>query len=268
MAKTLKSITKELHNVDCVCEILDARIPYSSQNPNLSQIITRKPKFYVLSKADLADEKTTRQWISYLHSEGSDAFALDCRDSQNRKKLKKALDIFISENVRRKTEARPRIMFVGVPNVGKSSVINLLAGQKAAKVEDRPGVTRGKQWLDSDTFQLMDMPGVLWPKFENDKVAFNLAYTGAIKDDVFDIEEIASSLMAEIASIQPEVVREKVCPEFEGMSGYELMEAYGRKRGFLVRGGEVDDLRAAKAVLTDMRNAKFGRISLEAPGDL
>lgn len=266
MAKTMRLISAELKNVEAVAEILDARIPFSSQNPNLRRICGRKPRFFILNKADLADEELTAEWIRFFDSRGYGAISLNGKNSSEKKKLVSSLEKFIEEHVRRRANEKPRIMFVGVPNVGKSTVINMIMGQKIAKVEDRPGVTRGKQWLTADKFELLDMPGVLWEKFSDMRCAYNLAYTGAIKDDVFDIEEVASSLLDELISIAPEAVASRLELE-EGAvyTGYELLEVTAEQRGFLLKGGVPDTEKAAKAALTDLRGGKFGRVTLEEP---
>ena len=267
MAKTMRLIRAEIKNVDAVCEILDARIPYSSQNPELRKACGRKPRFFILNKADLADEAATKRWLASFRAAGWGAAALTAKQSADKKKLVQALTAFAEENVRSRAAEKPRIMFVGVPNVGKSTVINLLAGQTVAKVENRPGVTRGKQWLTTDTLELLDMPGVLWPKFEDDRCAYNLAYTGAIRDETFDQEAVACSLLAQLAQTQPKAVMQQLALEEDELpeDGYELLEAAARRRGFLQRGGVCDTERAAKAVLSDLRSGKYGRVTLEEP---
>ena len=266
MAKTMRLISAEIRNVEAVAEIIDARIPFSSQNPNLRRICGRKPRFFVLNKADLADEEMTREWIRFFSSKGYGAISLNGKKSTEKKKLIAALDSFVDEHVRKRANEKPRIMFVGVPNVGKSTVINMIMGQNIAKVENRPGVTRGKQWLSAEKFELLDMPGVLWEKFTDMKTAYNLAYTGAIKDDVFDMEAVASSLLDELHETSAQTLnsRLKITDE-DFVSGYDLLEVIARQRGFLQRGGVADTEKAAKAALTDLRDGKFGRVTLEVP---
>ncbi len=266
MAKTMRLIAYEIRNVEAVAEIIDARIPFSSQNPNLRRACGRKPRIFILNKADLADEQLTREWIKLFTSKGYAAIALNGKKSSEKKKLVAALDSFVDDHVRKRANEKPRIMFVGVPNVGKSTVINMLLGQNIAKVENRPGVTRGKQWLSADRFELLDMPGVLWEKFSDMSSAYNLAYTGAIRDDVFDMEEVACSLLQELYTVSPQALKTRLeLEEEEQSTGYELLELVAKQRGFLLRGGIPDTEKAAKAVLTDLRDGKFGRVTLEAP---
>lgn len=266
MAKTMRLIAYEIRNVEAVAEIIDARIPYSSQNPNLRRACGRKPRIFILNKADLADEQLTREWIKLFTSKGYAAIALNGKKSSEKKKLVAALDSFVEDHVRKRANEKPRIMFVGVPNVGKSTVINMLLGQNIARVENRPGVTRGKQWLSAGRFELLDMPGVLWEKFSDMSSAYNLAYTGAIRDDVFDMEEVACALLQELYTVSPQALKSRLeLEEEEQGTGYELLELVARQRGFLLRGGIPDTEKAAKAVLTDLRDGKFGRVTLEAP---
>ena len=266
MAKTMRLISSEIKNVEAVAEIIDARIPYSSQNPNLRRACGKKPRIFILNKADLADEVMTREWIRLFDSKGYSAIALNGKKSSEKKKLVQALDQFIDGHVRKRANEKPRIMFVGVPNVGKSTVINMLLGQNVAKVENRPGVTRGKQWLSADRFELLDMPGVLWERFDDMSSAYNLAYTGAVRDDVFDMEEVASSLLQELFTVSPEALRSRLSiADDEEHTGYELLETVARQRGFLQKGGIPDTEKASKAVLTDLRDGKFGRVTLESP---
>ena len=264
MAKTMRLISAEIKNVEVVTEILDARIPYSSQNPNLRRIIQRKPRFVILNKSDLADPKITQQWIDFFRESGNGVIALNSKRNNAKKSLENELDRFINDSVRRKSDAKPRIMFVGIPNVGKSTVINLLLGHNVAKVENRPGVTRGKQWLSTDKYELLDMPGVLWEKIEDQRCAYNLAYIGSIKDDVFDIEEVACSLLNELITVNPDSVEKYLAQPIGDKDGYMLLELISQKRGYLFKGGVPDTEKAAKAVLTDLRDGKFGLVSLEA----
>ncbi|MBQ6628659.1 MAG: ribosome biogenesis GTPase YlqF [Methanobrevibacter sp.] len=266
MTKTLRQMEKGIYSVDIIVEILDSRIPFSSQNPVLRRIGKHKNRIYILTKEDLSDETITRQWINYFSDINADAISINTKTNKTKEKLEKFLEDYFDSGKARIKFGKPRMMFVGVPNVGKSSVINILLGKNIARVEDRPGVTRGKQWYTTDDYELLDMPGVLWPKFDSDTVGYNLAFTGAIRDEVFDTEAVASSLLLEISEIYPENLLERSgITAKQDMTGYDLLVEYAKNRNFLVKGGEYDTERAAKAVLYDLRNGKFGRITLEEP---
>lgn len=282
MAKTRRIMQSNLKLVDVVVEITDARIPYSSRNPEMDRLVGSKPRLLLLNKADSADEAVTSQWIDYYKKKGITAVATDCRSGKNINKFKSALQELMAEQVKtweaKGMHGRPiRMMIVGIPNVGKSSFINRLAGSKRAKVEDRPGVTRGKQWVTlDDNTELLDMPGVLWPKFEDKTVGERLAFTGAVKDNILDTEYLACRLLELLCEEYPEMLVGRYnisledLPENDDMTagclkGFELLERIGRKRGFLISGGEINTERAAAAVLDEFRAGKLGRISLERP---
>ncbi len=282
MAKTRRIMQSNLKLVDVVVEITDARIPYSSRNPEMDRLVGSKPRLLLLNKADSADEAVTSQWIDYYKKKGITAVATDCRSGKNINKFKSALKELMAEQVKtweaKGMHGRPiRMMIVGIPNVGKSSFINRLAGSKRAKVEDRPGVTRGKQWVTlDDSTELLDMPGVLWPKFEDKTVGERLAFTGAVKDNILDTEYLACRLLELLCEEYPEMLVGRYnisledLPENDDMTagclkGFELLERIGRKRGFLISGGEINTERAAAAVLDEFRAGKLGRISLERP---
>lgn len=282
MAKTRRIMQSNLKLVDVVVEITDARIPYSSRNPEMDRLVGSKPRLLLLNKADSADEAVTSQWIDYYKKKGITAVATDCRSGKNINKFKSALKELMAEQVNtweaKGMHGRPiRMMIVGIPNVGKSSFINRLAGSKRAKVEDRPGVTRGKQWVTlDDNTELLDMPGVLWPKFEDKTVGERLAFTGAVKDNILDTEYLACRLLELLCEEYPEMLVGRYnisledLPENDDMTagclkGFELLERIGRKRGFLISGGEINTERAAAAVLDEFRAGKLGRISLERP---
>ena len=282
MAKTRRIMQSNLKLVDVVVEITDARIPYSSRNPEMDRLVGSKPRLLLLNKADSADEAVTSQWIDYYKKKGITAVATDCRSGKNINKFKSALKELMAEQVKtweaKGMQGRPiRMMIVGIPNVGKSSFINRLAGSKRAKVEDRPGVTRGKQWVTlDDNTELLDMPGVLWPKFEDKTVGERLAFTGAVKDNILDTEYLACRLLELLCEEYPEMLVGRYnisledLPENDDMTagclkGFELLERIGRKRGFLISGGEINTERAAAAVLDEFRAGKLGRISLERP---
>lgn len=282
MAKTRRIMASNLKLVDAVVEITDARIPFSSRNPEIKKICGSKPRLVLLNKADSADPNVTSMWIEYYKQQGVAALATDCRSGRNVNKFYPMLKELLSEQIEkwdtRGMTGRPiRMMIVGIPNVGKSSFINRLAGAKLAKVEDRPGVTRGKQWVAlEDGFELLDMPGVLWPKFDDKLVGERLAFTGAVKDVILDVEYLACRLLEYLAEDYPELLTERYGISLEDLpepiddmqgcvKGYELLERVGRKRGFLVSGGDINTERAANTVLDEFRGGKLGRLSLEKP---
>ena len=274
MAKTKRLIKESLSEVDFVIELLDSRIPYSSKNPEIDGLIGTKPRVTALTKATLADPETNKKWIEHFKARGIPAVLIDSVSSLGIDELGAAIRELMAEKLERykskgMSGRKLKAMIVGIPNVGKSSLINRLAGGKKAKVEDRPGVTMTKQWVPTDIgFDLLDMPGVLWPKFEETRVGENLAITGAIKDATLDTEEIAMLCCLRLYNEATEqfLARYKLTKEeCDGLDSYDLFELVGRKRGFLIRGGEVDHKRTADAVLDEFRGAKIGRISLERP---
>lgn len=272
MAKTRRLIQESLSQVDLVLEIADARIPASSRNPELHKWLGEKPRILMLNKCDNADPEATKRWLEYYRRQGLPAMACDCKSGAGVGQFIPLVKKTLAELLERRKEKGMagrmiRIMVVGVPNVGKSSFINRMSGQKRAKVEDRPGVTRGKQWvsLDKDV-ELLDMPGVLWPKFDDPAVGEKLAFTGAVKDDILDTEHLAARLLGILAREYPDRVEERYkLTDFAGFADYELLEAVGRKRGMLISGGEVNTERAAAAVLDEYRAGKLGTITLEMP---
>lgn len=272
MTKTKRMIKASLPLVDAVVEIIDARIPESSRNPDLHLLIEGKPRIVILNKCDTADENATSKWLSWYRNQGITAIAADCRSGKGLSKFEPAVKQVLADIIK-KYEAKGmngrvlHLMVVGIPNVGKSSFINRLAGQKKAKVEDRPGVTRTKQWvkLTSD-IELLDMPGVLWPKFEDMSVGEKLAFTGAVKDDVVDIETLSCRLLDILNALYHDELTARYKIEVsDGDDGYELLKKIGRARGMLVSGGEVNTERAAITVLDEYRSGKLGRITLELP---
>ena len=273
MSKTRRMIKSNLSAVDAVVEILDARIPMSSQNPEIESLIGEKPRMLILNKKDMADDTITDKWIGYFKSKGILAIALDCKNGKGVNAFLPAIkNQLLRDLVQRRKEkgmvGRPiRVMIVGIPNVGKSSFINRMAKSKRTKVEDRPGVTRTKQWVSlGESVEMLDMPGVLWPKFEDQSVALNLAFTGAIKDDVIDIESVSMKLLEALSGKYPKLLVERYKIEIDnGDDGKVLLEKVGRKRGMLLPGGIVNTERAAITVLDEFRCAKLGRISLEFP---
>ena len=274
MAKTKRIMRECLPEVDIILELIDARIPYSSRNPEIKSIIGEKPRVVVMTKSTLADPDMNRAWMEQLAREGTRAVLIDSTASIGIDALAAAVRETLSEKLERYRERgmhgrRLKAMIVGIPNVGKSSLINRLAGAKKAKVEDRPGVTLIKQWVPTEIgFDLLDMPGVLWPKFEDARVGENLALTGAIRDQILDTEELAMILSARLMEVAPEMflTRYKLTrEETEGLDSYDLFELVGRKRGFLVSGGEINHQRTAEMLLDEFRGGKIGRITLERP---
>ena len=272
MAKTRRSIKENLSLVDAVVEIIDARIPLSSQNPEMGRMTAGKPRLLVLNKRDMADNNITDRWISYFRKKGIAAVSMDCKSGKGLKAFTSALenqvlkDLIETRKAKGMVGAPLRVMVVGIPNVGKSSFINRMSGSKKAKVEDRPGVTRTKQWVKlGDRIEMLDMPGVLWPKFDDQLVARKLAFTGAIRDDILDIETLAMLLLEYLAENYPACLKERYKMDSEGLDGKELLELLGRKRGMLISGGAVNTERAAIMLLDEFRAGKTGCISLEKP---
>ena len=270
MTKTKRMMAEQIKLCDCVIELCDARCPESSRNPELPKLIGNKKLLLVINKSDIADPVKTQQWVERFKSEGVHAIAMSCNDSKSTAKITDAVKEILKEKIehdraRGYVNKAIRVMICGIPNVGKSSFINKLYGKSAAVTGDRPGVTRGKQWITlKNGMELLDTPGILWPKFEDKEAALRLAYTGAIKDDVLDVEELCSYLCAFLAENYPDRLKERYKVELEeGLQGFEVLERICRKRGFIVKGGEVDYLRGANVVLDEFRGAKLGRITLE-----
>lgn len=275
MAKTRRMIAESLKEVDVVIELLDARIPLSSRNPEIGTLVGTKPSLTLLNKASLANPAVTRAWVEALRSDGNEVLAVDCLTGEGIAAIGPTVRALLSRKLSRWNEKgmtgkHIRAMMVGIPNVGKSSLINRLCGAKKVRVENRPGVTLTKQWVPTNAgFDLMDMPGILWPKFEVRAIGENLAATGAIRDAILDTETLAVALCARLARVAPEVFAARFkLGSLDGMSGGEMLLAIGKKRGCLVSGGEVDTERAASLLLEEFRSGKIGRISLERPEDL
>ena len=274
MTKTRRQMEADLKLVDAVCEIVDARIPISSRNPDIDSICGKKPRLVILNRLDLADPDATNRWANYFRKQGIAAVATDCKSRKGIAGFTPAVQQLLQEKIQRNanrgmTKAL-RIMIVGIPNVGKSTLINQISGRKGAKAENRPGVTRGKQWVlvDKDLL-LLDTPGILWPKFEDPNVGLMLAYTGAVKEDVIDIEELACRLMELLWQRYPDKVKERYGIDCEpDTPGWQLLEAAGKKRGFLLARGEINTERMAKVLLDEFRDGKLGRFTLEMPEDL
>lgn len=274
MTKTKRQIQASLKLVDAVAEILDARIPLSSKNPDLQKLIQNKPKVVLLNKCDMANQTATSRWIDYYASQGITAIAVDCKSGKGLNKFAPAVNNVLSERRERlkaKGMVNPmlRIMIVGIPNVGKSSFINRVAKQNRAKVEDRPGVTRGNQWYSiAKNIEMLDTPGVLWPKFDDKIVGERLAFTGAVKGQILDTELLAVRLLDFLRSLKPAdfIARFKLEDiDLDAIDSYELLNVIGKKRGMLISGGEIDTERAAIMLLDEFRSGKLGRITLEMP---
>ena len=274
MAKTRRLMTECLPDVDIVLELLDARIPLSSRNPNIKEMLKDKPSLILLNKSSLASPKLTNQWTEYFVKNGLACLSIDCNTGDGLDKIYPAVCQVLKDKIERyKSKGmegrRLKAMVVGIPNVGKSSLINRLSGAKKAKVEDRPGVTVSKQWISTSIgLDLLDMPGVLWPKFENQIVGENLAITGAIRDQILDVEELAVILVGRLRETAPDLLSQRYKlseNELEDYDNYDLFSAIGKKRGFLIRGGEVNELRTAQMLLDEFRASVIGRITLEIP---
>lgn len=274
MAKTRRLMKESLPDVDVVLELLDARIPYSSKNPEIKKIVGEKPIVTILNKASLADAGTTADWCRCYRAQKNACVALDCLTGEGVTDLKNAVREVLADKIARYRERgmggrRLKAMIVGIPNVGKSSLINRLAGGKHAKVENRPGVTLTKQWVSTDIgLSLLDMPGVLWPKFDEKRVGENLAATGAIRDQILDVEEVAMILARRLAEVAPDLLAARYrlsAGEYEELDAYDLTELIGKKRGFLMAGGAVNFRRTAEMLLDEFRSGTIGRISLEKP---
>lgn len=274
MTKTKRQIQSSLKLVDAVAEIIDARIPVSSRNPDLAKLVQNKPRVILLNKCDMANQTATKMWIDYFKKQNLVAIPVDCKSGRGLDKFAPAVNTVMSHKIARLKEkgmVNPtiRIMIVGIPNVGKSSFINKMVKKNRAKVEDRPGVTRGNQWYTiAKNLEMLDTPGVLWPKFDDNTVGEHLAFTGAVKDQILDIELLAVRLLDFIKELKPAdfITRFKLENEdIENIDSYELLKMIGKKRGMLVSGGEIDTERAAIMLLDEFRSAKLGRITVEMP---
>lgn len=275
MAKTRRMMKEMLPQVDAVIEILDARIPLSSKNPELPKIVGNKPVLTLFSKSMLADPNATSRWKRAYEKEGKHCVFIDSTSGAGIASIPEEIRLLLSEKIERyeskgMTGRQLRVMIAGIPNVGKSSLINRLAGGKRTKVEDRPGVTRDKQWITTKYgLELLDTPGVLWPKFEDQTVGENLAVTGAIRDEVLDTERMAVILCSRLREKYPDLLSARYklgdMTQYEEMTDYDLFEQIGRKRGFLIAGGEINTERTAVMLLDEFRGGKIGRITLEEP---
>ena len=277
MAKTKRMMRECLPEVDIIIELLDARIPYSSKNPEIDGLIGNKPKITVFTKSTLADPNLTARWVEEYKKNGKRIVVIDSTTGAGIDHLADTVREVMAEKLERYHQKgmdgrKLKAMIVGIPNVGKSSLINRIAGNKKARVEDRPGVTVDKQWVPTKIgFDLLDMPGVLWPKFEDQRVGENLAMTGAIKDQILDTEEIAMLLCSRLLKVAPDAFMSRyklTADEVDGLDSYDLFELVGRKRGLLISGGEINHKRCADMLLDEFRGGKIGRITLEKPGQI
>lgn len=272
MTKAQRMIEENMKLVDAVCEIIDARIPYSSRNPDIDRLSGTKPRLIILNRTDQADPEVTARWRAFFREKGLAVLETDSRSGKGvngfapaiRSLLKERIDAFAAKG---QTGRPVRAMVLGIPNVGKSTFINKAAGRKAAKASDRPGVTRGKQWISIDSgLELLDTPGILWPRFDSQQVGECLAVTGAIRDEIMDRETLAANFMLMLCRLYPKSIeqRYKFVPSPDA-TGFELLEAAAKKRGFLISGGEYDLERMAAILLDEFRDGRLGRLSLETP---
>ncbi len=275
MTKTKRMIAAEIGHMDAVCEILDARIPMASRNPDIDEMTAGKPRLVVLNRVDQADPRETKRWAAWFRERGCAVLEANAKGGSGTAQFAAAVRELLKDKIagwesKGQVGRTIRVMVLGIPNVGKSTFINKVARRKTARAEDRPGVTRSKQWVPVDqSLELLDTPGILWPKFDDSQVGLHLAFTGAIKDDVMDIEELAGYLMEYLGAHYADTLAEryKVTPE-AGDSGYDLLIKAGRKRGFLMRGAEVDTERMARILLDEFRGGKLGRFTLETVEDI
>ncbi len=275
MAKTRRMISENLKNVDIVIEILDARIPLSSRNPEITKLTENKPSLIILNKASLADPIQNKFWAEHYNTESSACILVDCMTGEGLNKILPAIKLLLKDKIE-KYESKGMVgrrlfaMVLGIPNVGKSTLINKLSGSKKAKVENRPGVTRDKQWVSTGIgVDLLDMPGILWPKFEDKTVGENLALTGAVKDDILDIEALAMVCCNRMKTLYPEMLATRYklgeASKLSEIEDYDLLCLIGRKRGFLISGGEINTERTADMLIDELRASKLGRITLDRP---
>ena len=272
MAKTRRQIKESLKLVDAVLELRDARIPVSSTNPELNGLIENKPKIILLNKSDLADDNATKRWLAFYKEQGTPALAADAKSGAGLQRLRPLVNAVLADKIQSNAEkgmaGKPlRLMVVGIPNTGKSSLINRMTKTSKAKVEDRAGVTRHNKWyVPENGLELLDTPGVLWPKFDDPEVGYRLAFTGGIKDDILDLETLAVKLTEILARDYPDRLQQRYkISDFEGKPPYEVLEMIGRKRGMLISGGEADTLRASQMLLDELRGGKLGKITFEQP---
>ena len=272
MTKAGRMISANISNVDAVCEILDARIPVASRNPDIDTLAEGKPRLVLLNRSDLADPAVSARWKAYFKDRGLAVLETDCKSGKGVNGFSGAVRTLLKPLLEQRaakgqSTRAVRVMVLGIPNVGKSTFINRVAGKKAAAVSDRPGVTRGRQWITVDKgLELLDTPGILWPKFDSQEVGELLAVTGAIKDDVLDRETLAANFLVRLRALYPEAIKQryKLDPEAD-LAGWELLEQAAKNRGFLAGRGEYDTERMSAVLLDEFRGGKRGRITLELP---
>lgn len=273
MAKTRRLLEENVNSVDIVVEIIDSRIPYSSRNNDFDDIFSKKPRILLMNKYDLADSNITDKWVKWYENKGIKVIPVSCATGFGINKITSSAKELVKEKISRDLERGMKrsikIMIVGIPNVGKSSLINKLVGKAAAKTGDRPGVTKSKQWVRiKDGLELLDTPGILQPKYEDQNIAMQLAYTGAIKDEIMETELIAYSLLEKLRNAYPDLLKSRYkLDDISALKGYEILDLIARKRGCLISGGEIDEKRASDIVLDDFRSIKIGKITLELPED-
>ncbi|MGM9648733.1 MAG: ribosome biogenesis GTPase YlqF [Butyricicoccaceae bacterium] len=279
MTRTRRQMQESIRRVDAVCEVVDARIPQVSRNPDIDSIAGDKPRLMILNRIDLADPASTQKWVNYFRAKGYAVLTTDARSGAGVKKFSETVRTLLADKIEQWKQKGQigkavKVMVVGIPNVGKSTFINKVLGRKSAKAADKPGVTRGQQWFRLESgLELLDTPGILWPRFDDERTGILLAVTGAVRDDILDIETLACKLMELLAKHKPEAIVERYkfqipenWEEFD-FPGYELLVMAGRKRGFLISGGEIDTERMARILLDEYRGGKLGRITLETPAD-
>lgn len=273
MKKTQREIKENLKLIDAVIEIRDARIPKSSANPDIDKLCEGKPRVILLNKSDLSESNTTKRWMNNLSSENVRVIEVNCLNGKGLNQIKPTLDLLLKEKHDRLkskglVKIQMRVMVVGIPNVGKSTFINKMARNNIAKTGDRPGVTKSKQWIKTKMdIEMLDTPGVLWPKFEDEKIALNLAFTGAIKDEIMDIEELAYNLVKRLQEFYPDNLKERYKIEEINEDPLKTLDNIAKKRGCLIKGGEIDYNRIAVILLDEFRGGKMGNISLERPNE-
>ena len=268
MTKTIRLMESEIKNVDIVIELLDARIPFSSKNPLFERVTRQKPRLILLNKSDLADNESTKEWTKYYKDNNYEVLSTVSKNKDTKRRVLETISQMPNETLENRrdkgmTGLKYRAMVIGIPNVGKSTFINLLADSGVTRVEDRPGVTRGKQWIVTSDIELLDMPGVLWPKFETQRIAHNLAFCGAISDKIVDMTELALSLLDEIKESHKEKICLRYNLEYDDITAFDLLEAIGQKRGMLISKGDIDIDRAAIMLIDELRGKKIGPITFE-----